>query len=70
MYTNPFVTQLLAEERMRDAIRRNEQARLLRESKGPGKSRQWRLSMIFTRKNSLILFKRPQHKRLTVNTSH
>ena len=68
MYTNPFVTQLLAEERMKDAMRRNEQARLIRSLKGFRKSPQWRLSMIFTRKNSLTLLKRSQHKQLTANT--
>ena len=65
MYTNPFVTQLLAEERMKDAMRRNEQARLIRSLRGFRKSSQWRLSMIFTRKNSLTLFKQSQHERLT-----
>ena len=65
MYTNLFLTQLLAEERMKDALRRNEQARLIRVTKGSGKSRRWQLPMIFTRKNSLTLFKQSQHERLT-----
>ncbi len=36
---NPFVAQRLAEERMRDAMREAEQARLIRAAKGPKKSR-------------------------------
>ena len=68
MYTNPFVAQLLAKERMKDAMHRNEQNRLIRVTKGSGKSRRWQLPMIFTRKNSLTLLKRSQHKQLTANT--
>lgn len=68
MYTNPFVTQLLAEERMKDVIRRNEQARLVRAAKGTEKSRRWRLSMILASKNFSALFNQSQHKRLTENT--
>ena len=68
MYTNPFVTQLLAEERVKDAIRRNEQTRLIREVEGFRTSRRWRLSMILTSKNSLALFNQSQHKRLTAHT--
>jgi hypothetical protein len=68
MYSNPFVDQLLAEERMKDAIRRNEQTRLIRMAEDSGQPQRWRLSMIFARKNSLALFKQPQHKRLTANT--
>jgi hypothetical protein len=67
MYTNPFVAQLLAEERMRDAIRRNEQARLIQTAKGSRQTRQRRLSTIFARKNSLPI-NRPQRKRLSAHT--
>ena len=68
MYSNPFVTQLLAKERMKDAIRRNEQNRLIRAATGSGKSRQWRWSMILAPKNSLALFNRSPHKRLSAHT--
>ena len=68
MYINPFVTQLLAEERMKDAIRRNEQARLIKTVKGSGKSWRWRVPMILARKSFLALLNRPQRKRLTANT--
>jgi len=68
MYTNPFVTQLLAEERMKDAIRRNEQTRLIRAAKDSGQPQRRRFLMIFTRKNLLTPLKRSQHKQLTANT--
>jgi hypothetical protein len=68
MYFNPFVTQLLAEERMKDAIRRNEQAHLVREVEGSRKSWRWWSPMILVRKNYLGLFNRPPRKRLTANT--
>lgn len=67
MYINPFVTQLLVEERMKDAMRRNEQARLIRAVKGSGKSWRWRLPMILALKSFLALFTRPQSKRLAEN---
>ena len=54
MYSNPFVTQLLAEERVKDAMRRNEQARLIRAVEGSGKSWRWRLPMILARQNVLL----------------
>ena len=49
---NPFTAQRLAEERMRDALREAEQARLIRAAKGPKKSRRLgmqlgRLTMIW-----------------------
>jgi len=68
MYTNPFVPPLLATERMKDALRRNQQARLIRAAENSGQSRRWRLSIIFARKNSPALFNRPQPKHLTANT--
>jgi hypothetical protein len=68
MYFNPFVNQLLAEERMKDAMRRNEQARLVRAAKDRGKSWRWQLPMILALKSFLALFNRPQRKRLTANT--
>ncbi len=49
MYFNPFVTQLLAEERMKDIMHQAEQARLIRAVKGSGKSWRWRLPIIWER---------------------
>ena len=40
---NPFAAQRLAEERMKDAMRDAQQARLIRAAKGPRKS--WRLGV-------------------------
>jgi len=60
MYFNPFITQLVAEERMKDAMRQDEQARLVRAVKGPGRSRRWQLPMILTLKSSQTLFVRTQ----------
>jgi len=68
MYIDPFVPQLLALERMKDAMRRNEHNRLIRVATGSGKSRQWRFSMILALKNSLALFNRSPHKRLSAHT--
>jgi len=68
MYSNPFVCQLLAEERMKDAVRHNEQVRLIRTVSGSGKSWRWRLPRILALKDFLALFMRPQHKRITENT--
>jgi len=55
MYINPIVPQLLAIERMKDAIRRNEQTRLIRMAENSGQPQRRRFFMIFTRKNSLAL---------------
>ena len=68
MYFNPFTIQLLAEERIKDAMRQAEQARLIRVVKGSAKSGRWRLPKVLTLKNSLTLFNRPQRKQLTENT--
>jgi hypothetical protein len=69
MYIDPFVPQLLALERMKDTIRRNEQACLVRVAEeGSRQSRRWRWSMIFARKDSLELHNRSQRKQLTANT--
>jgi hypothetical protein len=60
MYLNEFVTQLVAEERMKDAMRQAEQARLIREVEGSRESWRWRLPMILALKSLLALFIRPQ----------
>ena len=41
MNSNPFIVQFLAEERMKDAMRHAEQARLIRAIQGSGKSWRW-----------------------------
>ncbi len=56
MYLNPFVTQLLAEERMKDALGQAKQARLIRAAKGSGQSGRWRLPLTFALKSLLALF--------------
>ena len=68
MYSNPFVTQLLAEERMKDAMRRNEQSRLIRAVEGFGKLSRGRRPMMLALKNSSTLFNRSPRKQLTEGT--
>lgn len=60
MYFNPFATQLLAEERMKDAMRQAEQARLIRAVKGSGKSWRGRLPMILALISLLAFFMQPE----------
>ena len=55
MYVNPFVIQLLAEERMKDAIRQAEQARLIRVVQDSGKSWKWSLPVTLGRKSLLLI---------------
>ena len=57
---NPFTVELLAEERIKDAMHQAEQARLIRAAKGSGKSRRWRMPMILALKSLLALFIRSQ----------
>jgi hypothetical protein len=59
MYINPFVTQQLAKERMKDAMRHNEQARLIRTVTGPGKPWRWQMSVLLTLKSLFVLVIRP-----------
>jgi hypothetical protein len=67
MYTNPFVTQLLANERMKDALRRNEQARLIRTVKNSRQTQPRWFLMILASKNSSTRFNRSQRNQLTAN---
>jgi hypothetical protein len=60
MYFNPDEVQLLARERMKDALREAEQERLIRAAKGPRKSRGWRLPVALVLSSLLALFIRPQ----------
>jgi hypothetical protein len=68
MYDNPFVTQLLVEERKKDAIRHSEQARLIQAAEGSEMGWRWQLPMIPALKSLSALLMRPQRKRLTANT--
>jgi hypothetical protein len=55
MYPNPFVAQLLAEERRKDVMRQKSQARLIRVVKASEESRGWWLPMILGLKSLLTL---------------
>ena len=57
---NLFLDQRRAEERMKDAMREAEQARLIRAAKGPRKAREWRLPAALLLSSLLALFMRPQ----------
>jgi len=46
MWFNPFLAQRLAEERMKDAQREAEQARLIRTAKSARRVREWPLPVI------------------------
>ena len=61
MYSNPFVNQLLAEERMKDTMRQNAQVHLIRAVEGSPKSWGWQLPMILALSSLLALFIRPQN---------
>lgn len=56
MYSNPFVHQLLVEERREDAMRHSEQARLIQVVEGSKKSWRWRWPMTLTRQRFLLSF--------------
>jgi hypothetical protein len=53
MYSNPFVNQLLAKERVEDAMRHSEQTHLIRVVEGSKKSWRWQLPMILAHRNFL-----------------
>ena len=55
MNSNPFIVQFLAEERMKDAMRHAEQARLIRAIQGSGKSWSWSLPVRLGRKSLLLI---------------
>jgi len=57
---NPFLAELLAEERRKDAMREAEHARLIRAAKGPRKSKDQGLSVMLVLSSLLALFIRPQ----------
>lgn len=56
---SPFLTQHLAEERVKDMLREAEQARLIRQAKGPRKPRGWQLLAASLLSSLLALFMRP-----------
>jgi hypothetical protein len=60
MTLNPYLTQQLREERVKDALRNAEQARLIRVARGPRKSRGWRLPVALILSSLLALLMRPQ----------
>jgi hypothetical protein len=51
MYSNPFVSQLVAKEQVQDALRQAEKARLIRAIAIPGRSWQWLSDMVLALKN-------------------
>ena len=53
MFSNPFVNQLLAEERRRDAMRQGEKARLVKAAVGAGKPWRWPLQLMLALKSLL-----------------
>ena len=57
---NPFLAELLAEERRKDAMRDAEQARLIRVAKGPRKARGWAQPVTLILSSLLGLVIRPK----------
>ncbi|MFQ5811742.1 MAG: hypothetical protein ACE5I2_00905 [Anaerolineae bacterium] len=55
MLFNPWTAYRLAEERMKDAMREAEQARLIRAAKGPRKELKWRLQVTLILKSLLAI---------------
>ena len=60
MMFNPHLVQWLREERVRDAMREAEQARLIRAARGPRKLRGWWLPVALILNSPVALFMRPQ----------
>jgi hypothetical protein len=60
MMFNSYQAQRLAEERVKDALREAEQARLIQAAKGPRKVRRWRLPVALILNSLLALFMRSQ----------
>ena len=63
MYHNPFIAQLVAKERIKDAMRQAEQAHLVREAEGPRKSWGWPLPMVMALKGTQAFMNQPHLKR-------
>ena len=63
MYSSPFVAELVEKERMKDAMRHAEQARLIREAEGSRKAWGWPLPMVMAFKSVQALVIRSQAKR-------
>jgi hypothetical protein len=51
MYSNPFVSQLVAKERVNDTLRQAEKARLIRVAEGSVRPGRWFPQMILALKN-------------------
>ena len=60
MIFNPYLAERLAGERMKDALRKAEQAQLIRAAKGPRKVRDQGLPVMLVLNSLLALFIRPQ----------
>ena len=58
MYSNPFVSQLVAKERVQDTLRQSEKARLIRAAKGSGRPGRWLPQLILALKNWRPRFER------------
>lgn len=56
MLFNSWTAYWLAQERMKDAMREAEQARLIRAAKGPRKERKWRLQAALILESLLAIF--------------
>ena len=61
MWFNPFLAQQMREERVKDALRKAEQARLMRAAKGPRKMRERHLPVALTLSSLWGLSIRPQN---------
>lgn len=61
MWFNSFLEQRLREERVKDALRKAEQARLIRVAKGPRKMRERHLPVALTLSTLWGLSIRPQN---------
>jgi hypothetical protein len=62
MLYNPYLAERVGEERIKDALREAEQARLIRAAEGPSKVREWRLPAVSILSSLLVLFTRPQSR--------
>ena len=60
MYFDPYRTQRLAEERIKDRLREAEQYRLIRAAQGPQKARGWWTSLALMLGSLVGLVVRPQ----------
>jgi len=62
MWFNHYEAELVMKERVKDALRKAEQERLIRAAKGPRKVRGWRLPVALVFSSLLSLVIRPQSR--------